>query len=78
MKIKTYLILTILLLVIIVFVQNTEVVDFKIYFWEISISRIILLPALLVIGFVVGYITAKIHRYKSKKNRENPDQNSLN
>lgn len=78
MKFKSYLILAILLLVIIIFIQNTEVVNFKIYFWKISISRIILLPSLLIVGFIVGYITAKIHRYKSKKNHENPDHDSVN
>jgi uncharacterized integral membrane protein len=64
MKFKSYLIGIILLLVIIIFIQNTEVVDFKIYFWQLSMSRIILLPSLVIIGFIVGFITAKIHRYK--------------
>lgn len=72
MKFKTILVLLIILLVIIIFVQNTEIVDFQLYFWEISMSRIILLPALLIIGFICGYVVAKLHRHKSNKQSKNP------
>ncbi|NQV18130.1 MAG: DUF1049 domain-containing protein [Armatimonadetes bacterium] len=64
MKFKSFLILIILLLVIIIFIQNTEVVKFQIYFWQIRLSRIILFLTLLIIGFIAGYITAKLHRRK--------------
>jgi len=67
MKFKFYLILAILFLIIIVFIQNMEIVKFQIYFWQINISRIILFPALLIIGFIAGYITAKLHRRKRIK-----------
>lgn len=67
MKFKSYLILAILLLTAIILIQNTEVVEFKIFFWQISMSRIILFPVLLVIGFIVGYIIAKVHRHKHVK-----------
>ena len=67
MKFKSYLILAILLLIIIVFIQNMEIVKFQIYFWQINISRIILFPALLIIGFIAGYFTVKLHRRKRIK-----------
>ncbi|HPR18484.1 MAG TPA: LapA family protein [Candidatus Cloacimonadota bacterium] len=69
MKFKTILILLLFVLIVIIFVQNTEVVDFKVYFWKLSMSRIILYPAILVIGFIIGYITAKINRRKLLKNK---------
>ena len=75
MKFKSLLIVIILLLVIIIFVQNTEVVDFKIYFWQLSMSRIILFPALVIIGFIVGFISAKIHRYK--RTHQKPEKESV-
>ncbi len=64
MKVKTIIILIFVFLFLIILFQNTEVVDLRIYFWKISMSRIILLPAILVAGFIVGFITAKIHRKK--------------
>jgi uncharacterized integral membrane protein len=64
MKIKTVFILFLLFLFLIILLQNTEVVSFRIYFWELSMSRIILLPAVLIIGFIIGFIIAKIRRKK--------------
>ena len=64
MKCKSYLVLAILLLNIIVFIQNMEIVKFQIYFCQINMSRIILFPALLIIDFIAEYITAKLHRRK--------------
>ncbi len=64
MKVKTVIILFLLFLFLIILLQNTEVVNFRIYFWELSMSRIILLPAVLIIGFIIGFIYAKIHRKK--------------
>jgi uncharacterized integral membrane protein len=49
--------------------QNTEVVDFRLFFWKISMSRIILYPAILIIGFISGYIVAKINRRQLLKNK---------
>jgi uncharacterized integral membrane protein len=66
MKVKTIIILILIFLFLIILLQNTEVVGFRIYFWKISMSRIILLPAILVTGFIIGFITAKIHRKKHK------------
>ena len=64
MKVKTVIILFLLFLFLIILLQNTEVVSFRIYFWVLSMSRIILLPAVLIIGFIIGFIAAKIHRKK--------------
>lgn len=64
MKAKTVIILFLIFLFLVILLQNTEVVDFNIYFWKISMSRIILLPFILIMGFIIGFITAKIHRKK--------------
>lgn len=38
--------------------QNTEVVDFNLLFWRVSMSRIVLLLLAMTIGFVAGVISA--------------------
>jgi lipopolysaccharide assembly protein A len=55
-------IITILLAVLFVMIviQNTEVVTLRFLFWKFSMSRIILMAVILLIGFVGGYIVAKI------------------
>ena len=62
MKFKTVLTLIIIFLILVIFAQNTQVVEVKIFFWKISMSRIILLPAILLSGFILGYIAAKLNR----------------
>ncbi|UCD06131.1 MAG: DUF1049 domain-containing protein [candidate division WOR-3 bacterium] len=59
MKVKTIIILILAVLALILIVQNTEVVPIQILFWQLLMSRIILILLLLVIGFAIGYIFAK-------------------
>ena len=42
----------------ILIVQNTEVVDFNLLFWRVSMSRIVLLLLAMAIGFVTGFVSA--------------------
>ncbi len=72
MKPKTIIILVLIVLFLILLIQNTKVVEFKIYFWTISMSRIIIYPAILIIGFIIGYFMAIISK---KKKGKNEDQN---
>ena len=59
MKAKTILILIIISIVLIVFVQNVDVVTYNILFWEISMTRVIFFPFVLLMGFVLGYFFGK-------------------
>jgi uncharacterized integral membrane protein len=40
--------------------QNTDVVTLRLYFWQISMPQIILIPVVLLIGFAGGFIVAKL------------------
>jgi uncharacterized integral membrane protein len=48
------------ILLLIVLVQNREVVTLHLYFWQISMPQIILIPIVLLIGFAGGFIVAKM------------------
>ena len=41
-------------------IQNTQVVTLRLYFWEISMSQIILIPLAIIVGFVAGFIVARV------------------
>lgn len=58
MKAKFIVLLVILVLFLIFLFQNSRVVSLRFYFWEISMSQIIVIPLFLVVGFVLGYIVA--------------------
>ncbi len=51
--------ITLGVLMLIVLLQNTQVVSVRFLFWELSMSRIILLPIIMIIGFVIGFFVGK-------------------
>ena len=62
MKPKTIIILILVVLAVIVVLQNTEIVTLQIFFWKISMSRIIFISFLLLMGFILGFLVAKLVR----------------
>ena len=63
-----------ILLVLIVLMQNTAVVTFSFLFWSFSISQILLIPLMLLVGFVIGMLTySLIARKKRRREQANPD-----
>ena len=65
-KLKLGIVAILSILLIIVLLQNTEVVSLKLFFWEISMSRILFFPALLLTGFIIGFAVAKIAGSKAR------------
>jgi len=59
MSVKTVIILILLILLAVILIQNTKVVDVQLFFWKLSMSRIILIIIPLFIGFVVGLFVAR-------------------
>ena len=66
MKTKVIVVLILIALVIIVFVQNTQTVTYRLFFWKISVSQIILIPLITLFGFIVGFIMAKLTGRRKK------------
>jgi uncharacterized integral membrane protein len=60
MNVKLVLVSVVAVLTGIVIMQNTEVVSFKLLFWQFNMSRILLLLVTLLLGFVLGLIVAKL------------------
>lgn len=57
MKTKQLLILVLAVLLVIVIIQNTGMAAVQLLFWEISMSMIILIVLVALIGFIIGYLT---------------------
>jgi uncharacterized integral membrane protein len=71
MKAKTIVVLVLIGLFIIILVQNAQVVTLRLLFWEFGMSQIILLPLALIIGFILGFIVAKVMSdTRSKEKRQ--------
>ncbi len=69
MKPKLYLALTLFVIVSILILQNTEVVSYRFLVWELSLSRIILLPILFSFGLIIGFILGR-RQDRSPKNSQ--------
>lgn len=59
MKPRDSFFIILIVLFLIVLLQNTHVVRMRFLFWQVGMSQIILLPLILLIGFVAGYILGK-------------------
>ncbi len=46
------------LVLLVIILQNTEVVSVKLLFWEIQMSRVLLILLAAVVGFVGGYVVS--------------------
>jgi len=64
MKVKIILALILAALLAVIFVQNREVVTFRIYFWTISVSQVILVPMIAALGFFLGFAVGALKRRK--------------
>ena len=62
-------IVAILVLFVLIFLaQNIEVVTVKFIFWELSMSRAVLLFFSLLLGFVIGWFLNSFLSYRKDKN----------
>ncbi|TVP72533.1 MAG: LapA family protein [Gemmatimonadales bacterium] len=46
-------------LLVVLMVQNTEIVQTRIYFWVLPMPRFLLLGTMLVLGGVIGYVLGR-------------------
>ena len=59
MKAKSWVVIVLLFLCSVLLLQNMEVVSFKVFFWDITMSRIIAFPLLVLMGMVIGFALGK-------------------
>lgn len=68
MRPKFIVVVVLIALFLIIFIQNTQVVMLRLFFWKVGMSQIILIPLTMAIGFVIGFIIAKVTGNRNKSN----------
>jgi uncharacterized integral membrane protein len=63
MKPKSIIIIILVLFALIIALQNTEIVTFHLFFWTVSMSRILVIIGFLFIGFLLGLLAV----YRSQR-----------
>lgn len=66
-RLKTIGLIILAVLCFILIVQNMQIVSLRFLFWSLPLSCIVLLPLLIAIGFLAGYLVAKMTPRKAKK-----------
>lgn len=64
MKPKIIIILILFVLFFLFVLQNTQVVEFQFLFWTFGMSRIVVISFMMLIGFVIGYLVARMEKTK--------------
>ena len=64
-KLISSLIITCLIIVFII--QNAAIVEIKLFFWTISMSRVLLMFILLAIGLIAGWL---LNNYRVKRKKD--------
>lgn len=59
-------VLVLIALFLIILIQNIQPVTLRLFFWKVGMSQIILIPIILAIGVVIGFIIAKVTGNKQK------------
>lgn len=59
MKPKLIIILILVLLAVIFVMQNSAMVTIHLFFWSISMNRIIMICGLMLVGFVIGFLVTR-------------------
>jgi uncharacterized integral membrane protein len=62
MKGKFIALLVAIVLALIILIQNSQVVTFRLFWWKIEMSQVIVVLVMLGIGFVLGLVAAKFPR----------------
>jgi uncharacterized integral membrane protein len=63
---KTIIFFILVALVIIFVIQNTQVVEFQVLAWKVSMSRALMFLGTFVIGVIVGWLSRRL-RHKAQK-----------
>ena len=62
MKPKSIIAIILAVLVLVIIIQNTQVISLQLFFWQVHMSRIVLILVMLAIGVAIGYIIAKVRK----------------
>lgn len=69
-KLKMLLIIAFAVLVVVFTLQNTEVVNIKLWFWQVHTSRALMIVISVAVGIVFGMLIPSFKRNRLKDNTE--------
>lgn len=64
-QVRNFVLIVLGVLVVVLMVQNAQPITFRFLNWSYQVSQLLLVAIVLVIGFLGGFISAKLMRSKS-------------
>ena len=71
MKYKLISGIVLLVIILILIFQNTASIDIQLFFWTVSISRVLLMAVFFLMGAVVGWIANGYYRFLKARKKTN-------
>ena len=62
MKIKIILVLAVFVLLAVLLAQNTGIVTYRLFFWTVSLSQVVIVPLVALVAFALGFIIGAARR----------------
>lgn len=75
-KLKTTIIIVFAVLVVVFTLQNTEVVNIKLWFWQVNTSRALMIVLSIAVGIIFGMLLPAFKKYKRKNDSDQDDPGS--
>ena len=76
MRARTVIIIVLCILSLTLVAQNTQVVSFKLWFWDLTMSRVLLLAGSLSVGVIIGLLLGRPWK-RLKKDRKQDSEASI-
>jgi len=70
MRPKFIIVLVLITLFLIILIQNIQPVTLQLFFWKVGMPQIILIPLIMAIGFVVGFVVSKVTGKQRTRKKE--------
>ncbi|HDQ99272.1 MAG TPA: DUF1049 domain-containing protein [candidate division WOR-3 bacterium] len=58
------------LLCLVIFFQNLEVVTVQLFFWPVSMAKIVLMLLMLLVGLVLGWVLAMLRHNRARSDEK--------
>jgi putative membrane protein len=72
MRARSVVIIVLVLLSLTLVVQNTEVVQFRMWFWNLEMSRVLMLAGSLAVGVIIGLLLGRPWKKQKAAPRQVP------
>ena len=73
MRARTVIIIVLCILSLTLVAQNTQVVSFKLWFWDLTMSRVLLLAGSLSVGVIIGLLLGRPWKRLKKDRKQVPE-----